>query len=122
MMQFYELGDHKDNKNKLIRKTCEYLQKNLNETMVLDDIALRMGTNRSKLSTIFKQEVGETVFHWIRKQRMNKAKSLLQYTDLSIQQVGFEVGYLNSANFSTSYRKFFGLSPREERRNRLNQK
>ena len=99
----------------LVKNTCRYLIKNISEKHMLDGIALSMGTNRSKLAASFKSALGISVFEYLRKIRMEKAKSLLITSDIPIQQVSFEVGYENSANFSTAYKKHYQLSPREQR-------
>lgn len=101
--------------NILIQNTCKYLNKNIYHKLVLDDIASLMGSNRSKLAATFKRALGVGVFEWLRKQRMLKAKSLLEHSELSVQEIGFEVGYENSANFSSAYKKEFGISPRQQR-------
>lgn len=101
--------------SKLVQDTCDYLKNNIYNKFILDDIATFMGSNRSKLAATFKRVLGVGVFEWLRKQRMLKAKSLLIHSDLSIQEIGFEVGYENSANFSSAYKKQFGLSPRQQR-------
>jgi AraC-type DNA-binding domain-containing proteins len=100
----------------LVEKTCQFLNCRIGEKFFLDDIALAMGTNRSKLAACFKRVLSIGVFEWIRKQRMLKAKSLLLNSDMSIQIIGFEVGYENCANFSTTYKKYFGMSPRQQRK------
>tara|TARA_R110001583_G_scaffold192509_2_gene359073 strand:- start:1453 stop:1998 length:546 start_codon:yes stop_codon:yes gene_type:complete len=106
----------KKNKDSLlVQDTCRYLTKNIYSKLILDDIAIFMGSNRSKLAAIFKRTLGVGVFEWLRKQRMLKAKSLLIHSDLSIQEIGFEVGYENSANFSIAYKKQFNLCPRQQR-------
>ncbi len=89
---------------------------------MLDAIAIQMGTNRSKLAASFKNVLGISVFEYLRKIRMEKAKVLLINSDISIQQISFEVGYENSANFSTSYKKYYQLSPREQRNIHINLK
>jgi AraC-like DNA-binding protein len=99
----------------LVQNTCRYLTQNLYNKLRLDDIAMFMGSNRSKLASTFKRVLGLGVFEWLRKQRMLKAKSLLIHSELSIQEVGFEVGYENSANFSSAYKKQFTISPRQQR-------
>lgn len=99
----------------LVTKTCRYLIENISEKHMLDTVALSMGTNRSKLAASFKGILGLGVFEYLRKIRMEKAKSLLITSNISIQQISFEVGYENSANFSTAYKKYYQLSPREQR-------
>ncbi len=108
------LSDDKD--NQLVQDTCLYMQKNLSKKLMLDDVAIKMGSNRSKLAATFKQVLGIGVFEWVRKHRMLKAKSLLVESRLSIQEVGFEVGYENSANFSSAFKKYFKISPRQQRK------
>ncbi|MGL1957288.1 MAG: AraC family transcriptional regulator [Colwellia sp.] len=105
----------KSKDNVLIQKTCRYLKTKLCNKFVLDDIAATMGSNRSKLAATFKRVLGVGVFEWLRKQRMLKAKSLLIHSELSIQEIGFEVGHENSANFSSAYKKQFKISPRQQR-------
>ncbi|MBL4940286.1 MAG: helix-turn-helix transcriptional regulator [Colwellia sp.] len=105
----------KNKDNILVQDTCRYLKNNIYNKLILNDIASFMGSNRSKLAATFKRVLGVGVFEWLRKQRMLKAKSLLIHSDLSIQEIGFEVGYENSANFSSVYKKQFGFSPRQQR-------
>jgi len=99
----------------LVHETCQFLQKRLDRKLSLDDIAISMGTNRSKLAFLYKAVIGVSVFEWLREQRLLKAKELLLQTDLSIQEIGFEVGFENSANFSTAYKKYFNVNPRHQR-------
>lgn len=106
----------KSKDNVLIQKTCGYLKKNICSKLVLAEIATIMGSNRSKLAATFKRVLGIGVFEWLRKQRMLKAKYLLLHSELSIQEIGFEVGYENSANFSSAYKKQFNISPRQQRK------
>lgn len=102
--------------NALIQQTCCYLKKNICRKFVLADIARMMGSNRSKLAATFKRVLGVGVFEWLRKQRLLKAKYLLLHSELSIQEIGFDVGYENSANFSSAYKKQFDISPRQQRK------
>lgn len=105
----------RNRKAKLVTNTCLYLKKRLHEKHMLDDIACSMGTNRTKLAASFKEIIGQSVFEWLRERRMVKAKAMLLATDLSIQQVAFEVGFDNCANFSTAFKKHYGMSPRQQR-------
>ena len=100
----------------LVDKTCQYLHEHIDEKLTLEEIALLMGTCRSTLAAKFKEYFGKGVFEWLREQRMLKAKSLLLDSELTIQQIGFEVGYENCANFSTAYKRQFNVSPRQQRK------
>jgi len=78
-----------------------------------------MATNRNTLSQSFKKVIGISVFAWLRIQRMKQAEILLRTTNKTIQQISFEVGYNDPANFSTSYRQLFKISPQQFRKNAL---
>lgn len=100
----------------VVKKARNYLISHLDEKLLLEDVARACGVNRSKLALIFRRVVGVGVFEWLRNYRMSKAKILLMKSDLSVQAVGLEVGYENSANFSSAYKKVFNVSPREQRK------
>ncbi len=105
----------RNKQQKLVEETCCYLKNRLHEKNTLDGIANFMGTNRSKLAASFKKVTGKGVFEWLRERRMIKAKTLLLATDLSVQQIAFEVGFDNCANFSTAFKKYYEMSPRKQR-------
>ena len=53
---------------------------------------------------------------FIRSVRLQKANELLQTTNKSITEIAFEVGFKDTAYFSTCYSKEFGMSPRQARK------
>ncbi len=101
----------------LVTRACQYLTSHLCEKQTLDSISFVVGVNRSKLASSFKKVLGIGVFQWLRAQRLQKAQYLLSHSHLSIQDISMEVGYESNANFSTAYKKLFGISPSEFRRN-----
>lgn len=100
----------------LARKASNYLVNDLGTQIGLNELAHLMATNRNKLSEAFKLVFGTTVMNWLREQRMKKARDLLLSSHFSIQEIAYQVGYDNAANFSTSYRKIYSLSPNQERK------
>ncbi|MDP5215431.1 helix-turn-helix transcriptional regulator [Pseudoalteromonas tunicata] len=83
--------------------------------MNLDVLTRNVGTNRNKLNNLFKFYYGISVFDWLREQRMKKAAELLDKTSLNIMQISERVGYPDSNNFSTAFKRFYQLSPRQYR-------
>ncbi|AXT30518.1 helix-turn-helix domain-containing protein [Pseudoalteromonas tunicata] len=104
-----------DIKSKLIEKTECYLKENLANNINLDVLTRNVGTNRNKLNNLFKFYHGISVFDWLREQRMKKAAELLDKTSLNIMQISERVGYPDSNNFSTAFKRFYQLSPRQYR-------
>lgn len=99
----------------LVEKTCLYLLGNLTVDISLDCLASKMASNRNTLSLAFKNSMNIGVFTWLRTQRMKQAEQLLGTSILSIQRICYEVGYNDSANFSTAFKSFYGVSPLQYR-------
>lgn len=84
-----------------------YNEKNLNPEKLAAMVYLSPGY----LSTVFKAEAGVTMNRYVREVRMNKAKELLEGTNMKISQISKEIGFSSSTYFCRSFREFFGVSP-----------
>ena len=71
------------------------------------------------LSTVFKEETGMTLNRFIRVVRMNKAKELLETTNMKITGIAKEIGFSNSSYFCRSFREFFGDTPESCRKGKV---
>ena len=80
------------------------------------ELARIVGINESKLMAGFKQLYNQTVHEYIQSLRMEKARDLLATTDQSITQIAFEVGYEFSSNFTTAFKRHFGVTPSNVRK------
>lgn len=72
--------------------------------------------SRAQVYRKVKTLTGKPVGHLLRSFRMQKAKNLLESTDLSISQVSLEVGYKHLAHFSRSFHQEFGMNPSDVRK------
>jgi len=77
----------------------------------LDQIAEQVGTYREKLSLLFREQLGTTVFAYIRDQRLDRGAQLLRETEIDIQAIALMVGFNNAGNFATAFRERVGLPP-----------
>ena len=69
--------------------------------------------SESKLKKIYKQAFGMGLFEYYQKNRMHKAKELLNTGEYTVSQVGSLLGYQNLSNFSNSFKKEFNRLPRD---------
>ena len=99
----------------MAKNTAVYLQTKLGEDIKLCELIVKMGTHRNQLNDAFKTRYGITVFAWLHEKRMTLTQKLLKTTTLSILQVGDQVGYSYSNNFSTAFKREYQLSPRHYR-------
>ncbi len=74
-----------------------------------DDLAM----SKSQLYRKFRALTNESAARYIRRQRMKRAKELLQTTEMNISEVGYEVGMKSLSTFSQLFKDEFGESPRE---------
>ncbi|QUJ70487.1 helix-turn-helix transcriptional regulator (plasmid) [Photobacterium sp. GJ3] len=106
-----------DKNYQLIEKCVEILTNSLSDEIRLENLCRTLGTNRNKINQVFKEYLGMTVFEWIRNQRMRKAAELLESSSLNIVQIAEQVGYMDSNNFSTAFKRAYQTSPSHFRQN-----
>ncbi len=98
-----------------MQKIEEYLRKNYNKEINLQDIAERFFLSREYISRKFKQEFDETITDYLAKIRIDQAKDLLENPHLKIYDISYLVGYQNEKYFSKVFKKITGQSPNEYR-------
>ncbi len=65
---------------------------------------------------LFKTETGIAPIVYLRELRLEKACELLENTFHQIKQIGFEVGMPNDSHFTRDFKKKYGLTPTEYRK------
>lgn len=81
----------------------------------LETLADAVALSPSRLSHLFKQEVGDSVNNLLLSLRLNKAARLLEFTTQSISTISDEVGFHSAFYFSRQFRQRFGMNPRAYR-------
>ena len=93
-----------------------YLDEHYTEKIVLDDLAEKYYINKYYLTKIFKETYGSTINGYIIAKRITRAKQLLRFTDMTVDEVGVAVGMGDANYFSRMFRKVEEISPREYRK------
>lgn len=97
-----------------VAKAIEYIKRNFNDkTLCIKDIADVIPLSVTRLSVIFKNEVGKTVLNYITDYRIQKAKQMLDDGHYKIYEISEKVGYSSSQYFSQVFTNFVGISPKE---------
>jgi AraC-like DNA-binding protein len=81
-----------------------------------EELALKVGINRNKLHYGFKHVYGITINHFLEQQRMQKAELLLSTTYKSVKTIAAITGYCNSSRFVTVFKKTYGTTPYQYRK------
>ena len=99
---------------KLLEKIMECVRKNLtNSDLNIDMISDEVGISRVHLHRKMKELTGQTPHDFIRSIRLKKAAQLLAEKGMNVTEVMYACGFANSASFSTIFRKYYGMSPRD---------
>jgi AraC-like DNA-binding protein len=94
-----------------MHKARELLEAQYVNPPTIGELARHIGLNEAKLMHDFKQLFGQTIFDFTQNLRMDEAKRLLETTERSITEVAFDVGYEYSSNFTTAFKRRFGITP-----------
>ena len=101
-----------------IEEAVKYVQNNYQNSICLEDIAKNCGVSKVHLSRSFKEKVGIGLNEYISIYRLKTAKELLLTRDkMSICEVAFDCGFNDSNYFSWLFKKTYGVTPSQYRKN-----
>ena len=89
----------------------KYIVANFENQISVDDIAKSVNMSSSYFSKIFKEATILSPYEYLLSIRLEKAKELLQKTDLSISQIAYKTGFNSDANFIYFFKKQTSVSP-----------
>lgn len=82
-----------------------------NRDYSIDDMAKEVSLSRSRFQHLYTETFGVSVNRDVITSRLNKAAELLRTTDLSVKDVGVNVGYSNTSYFVKLFGNFYNLTP-----------
>ncbi len=82
----------------------------------LPQLCKAMGFSRAQIYRKIKELTDQSPAVYIRRLKLQRAKELLQSTDLNISEIAYEVGFKDLSYFSRSFSEEFGVSPSETRK------
>ncbi|MBV6645688.1 MAG: helix-turn-helix domain-containing protein [Cyclobacteriaceae bacterium] len=84
--------------------------------MTVDDLAERSNLNRRTFSRRFIKATGENPASYLKRVQMEKAKDLFEASNMSVNEVAYEVGYNDIPSFRRVFKQITGFTPLEYRR------
>lgn len=112
----FKLKHNIPKKKIIIDEIKEYVSNHYNEPISLADLAARFFISPHYLSQFFKQKTGDTYVNFLAGIRIDKAKELLENTDLKVYEISSMVGYSDSQHFSRLFERLTGCKPSEYRK------
>ena len=104
------------NRKYVVEQIVGYFEDHYSEKISLDTIAENMYLSPFYISKIFKSETGDTPIRHLINIRLERARELLVQEEMSIQEVAAAVGYEDAYHFSKLFKKYYGKSPSQLRK------
>ncbi|MFB3903721.1 MAG: substrate-binding domain-containing protein [Acidobacteriota bacterium] len=102
--------------DKAVSKALSYIRQDPRRPIRVDEVARAAALSRRVLEKRFRACLGRSVMHEIRRVRTDHIARLLVETDLTIQQIGAEMGFGGIEHIARYFREEKGISPLAYRR------
>lgn len=103
----------KNNLGEIMEKERPYLDSELR----LDDLAQKLGVNRSQASQVINEHFDSSFFDFVNKYRIQEAERLLLSSNMTISEIAYQSGFNNKVSFYRSFKKFKRMTPLQLREN-----
>jgi AraC-like DNA-binding protein len=94
-----------------VHRAREILVHNLENPPSLLELSRKVGLNDYKLKIGFRQIFGTTAFGYLRRERLEEARRLLEEGKMSVTEVSYSVGYSSLSHFARVFARRFGIKP-----------
>ncbi|MGW0729647.1 helix-turn-helix domain-containing protein [Streptomyces mirabilis] len=88
----------------------------LGEDLTIPHLADHTGVSPRTLTHLWRQETGVSPHQWLLTARSNRARELLETTDLQVEQIAIRCGLGSSTNMRARFRDTLGITPTAYRR------
>ncbi|WP_105615488.1 AraC family transcriptional regulator [Vallitalea okinawensis] len=100
-----------------IHKVIDYIEHHLERSLSVDELSNVAGFSKYHFSRIFQGILHESLAHYVNRIRMEKTLFLLAHRlDKNMTDIAYALGFSDSAVFSRAFKNYYGISPREYRK------
>jgi transcriptional regulator GlxA family with amidase domain len=105
----------KNHTDEAVKKVQEYIEKNIQEKISVEELADIVALGRRSFERRFKQATNNTVLEYIQRVKIEAAKRSFETSRKNMNEVMYDVGYTDTKAFRTIFKKITGLTPTEYR-------
>lgn len=98
-----------------IDKVITYIHQHIDEPLPLSRLAAHAAYSPYHFTRIFKERIGLSPLYYVSSLRLQKAKDLLLHTNLSVRDIGLEIGQQSLGTFTTRFTERVGVTPSDFR-------
>ena len=98
-----------------------YIRAHLQAGLTVQEIADSLFCSKSKLSALFREEIGQSVARYIDDLLMSEAQTLLLYSNRTVGEISEQLGFCDQFYFSRRFSKRFSVAPSQFRKSLKNE-
>lgn len=103
--------------DEILQKAIRYILQNTNIPVKVSDVAEYVGFSRSYFSAYFKEKLGFSLSAFILRCKLEEGKQLLAHTNKSLSVISAYLCFSSQSHFQTAFKKQFGMTPLQYRKN-----
>lgn len=112
---FVIFSTQKNHHDEVIKQAQDYIEKNLHEKISVEYLSSKFAVGRRNFDRRFIKATGNTPVEYSQRVKIESAKKAFETTRKNVNEVMYEVGYLDVKAFREVFRKITGMSPLEYR-------
>lgn len=113
--QFIIFEGYKHHNDESVLQAQEYIEKNYQHKITVDEIAAHVSLGRRNFERRFKTATSNSVFEYMQRVKVEAAKKQLECGRKTVNEVMYDIGYTDIKAFRDVFKKVVGMSPGEYR-------
>jgi AraC family transcriptional regulator len=101
-----------------VQRVKDFVQAHLSQDLYLDALAQQAGFSPYHFARLFRRTLGESPHQFVLRQRIERARSLLEEADVSLAQVALAAGFAHQSHLTQQFKRHLGMTPSTYRRER----
>lgn len=112
---FMIFSPQKQHEDDVIREAQDYIEKNYQDKITVDELASKLAISRRNLERRFKKVTYNSIVEYVQRVRIEAAKMSLERNRENVNEAMYKAGYNDIKAFRTIFKKYTGVSPVEYR-------
>ncbi len=111
-----KLAEYQFELTETIRKIHDQLLQHMEQRITIEELSRQYLINPTTLKNVFKSVYGTSLAAHIKEHRMRQAAYMLTESNMNIAEIAQAVGYDSQSKFTTAFKAYFKVLPREYRK------
>jgi len=111
-----ELPGKPGRESEVVKRARDYIWKNYKKRLDLEEISQNVYVSQYYLCHLFKKEMGCSPIKYVIRTRLDAAKYLLRSTNMTVEEISYEIGYENINYFYRLFKEIEGVTPLQYRK------